>query len=71
MGRTSGLPGTGCAAKITEPQLEQNRALCGNPVPQRLQKTAISLSPSPETPFPMNIREPRRPGSMRAKFHVG
>jgi hypothetical protein len=26
---------------ITLPQLEQNRALGGKPVPQRLQKTAI------------------------------
>jgi hypothetical protein len=26
---------------IVAPQLEQNRALAGNPVPQRLQKTAI------------------------------
>jgi hypothetical protein len=31
----------GWVAGITLPQLEQNRALGGNPVPQRLQKTAI------------------------------
>jgi hypothetical protein len=34
-GRTSGLPGIGCAAEITAPQFEQNRAPAGNPVPQR------------------------------------
>jgi hypothetical protein len=32
------------AAGMTFPQLEQNRALGGNPVPQRLQKTAIMLA---------------------------
>jgi hypothetical protein len=44
MGRISGLPGMGGAAEITVPQLEQNLALCGNGVPQRLQKTAILVS---------------------------
>jgi hypothetical protein len=44
-GRTSGLPGIDCTAGITAPQFEQNRALWGNPLPQRLQKTAI-VNPS-------------------------
>jgi hypothetical protein len=35
IGRTSGLPGGGGAAVTTFPQFEQNRALGGNPVPQR------------------------------------
>jgi hypothetical protein len=33
------------ATEITAPQFEQNRALCGKPVPQPLQKTAI-IDPS-------------------------
>jgi hypothetical protein len=35
IGRTSGRPGAGGAAVTTFPQFEQNRALGGNPVPQR------------------------------------
>jgi hypothetical protein len=35
IGRTNGLPGGGGAAVTTVPQFEQNRALGGNPVPQR------------------------------------
>jgi hypothetical protein len=34
-GRTKGLPGWCGAAVTTFPQFEQNRALGGNPVPQR------------------------------------
>jgi hypothetical protein len=44
-GRASGLPNMGWATGITPPQLEQNRALNGKPVPHRLQKTAI-IDPS-------------------------
>jgi hypothetical protein len=44
-GRISGLPGMGGATEITAPQFEQNRALCGNPVPHRLQNTAIVEPP--------------------------
>jgi hypothetical protein len=33
-----------CATGMTEPQLEQKRALTGNPVPHRLQKNAIMLA---------------------------
>jgi hypothetical protein len=34
-GRISGLPGMVCGVEIVAPQLEQKRALVGNPVPQR------------------------------------
>jgi hypothetical protein len=34
-GRISGLPGRVCVTGIVAPQLEQKRALPGNPVPQR------------------------------------
>src|SRR5580698_8120246 len=40
-GLTSGRPGTECATEMAAPQLEQKRALVGNPVPQRLQKKGI------------------------------
>jgi hypothetical protein len=45
-GRTSGLPITGGGAGMAAPQLEQNRALPGNPVPHFWQKTAIAHSSS-------------------------
>jgi len=35
MGRTSGRPAMGGATYTVDPQLEQNRADAGNPVPQR------------------------------------
>jgi hypothetical protein len=38
----------GGAAEIVAPQFEQNRALCGNPVPHRLQNTAM-VDPSQRT----------------------
>jgi hypothetical protein len=55
-GRTSGLPGIGGATEITAPQFEQNRALWGNPVPQRLQKTAM-IDPPSEISNHLNIRK--------------
>jgi hypothetical protein len=44
-GRTSGRPTMGGAAMITCPQLEQKRAVLGNPVPQRLQNIAMMKPP--------------------------
>jgi len=44
-GLTSGLPVMNCGPQTAAPQLEQNRALSGNPVPQRLQNSAM-IDPS-------------------------
>jgi hypothetical protein len=50
----------GCVNGITAPQFEQNRALWGNPVPQRVQKTAM-IDPSPRKPNHSEDTRTRRP----------
>jgi len=49
IGRTSGLPAMTCGPATAAPQLEQNRALSGNEIPQRLQKNAM-IDPSSRSP---------------------
>jgi hypothetical protein len=63
IGRTSGLPTMYCGPATAAPQLEQNRALSGNEIPQRLQKNAMSIPP-PEAPVTFNIRRKALAGSM-------
>jgi hypothetical protein len=63
IGRTSGLPTMYCGPATAAPQLEQNRALSGNEIPQRLQKNAM-IDPSSRSPVTFNIRRRVPAGSM-------
>jgi hypothetical protein len=54
-GRHSGRPGIADGTGTAAPQFEQKRAVGGNPVPQRLQNTAIFV-PSPRKANTLQIR---------------